>query len=131
MRVTWNDPWELQRVNEHGFGSAPQHLRGQREDDQASELTELWSDNNSDTAADLDDGVCTRLSSGSCSDAEDGVGDGHAVFSTDGVKQSHADAEEGHADGSTASPTPQTPQQADSVHRRPGNLQREDAANQN
>lgn len=73
----------------------------------------------------LDDVVCMRLRAGSCPDAKDGVGDGHAVFSTDGVEQSHGDAEEGHAEHAAASPPPQTPQQADSVHRCPGYLQRQ------
>lgn len=72
---------------------------------------------------DLDDRVRSRLSPGPGTDPEDGVGDGHAVFSTDGVEQSHGDAEEGHAERSTASATPHTPQQADSVHGRPGDLQ--------
>lgn len=62
------------------------------------------------SATNLDDGVCTRLSPGSCPDPEDGVGDGYAVFSAEGVEQSHGDAEEGHAEHSTASPTSQTPQ---------------------
>lgn len=75
-------------------------------------------------ATDLDDRVCARLSPGSSPDPEDGVCDWHAVFGTDGVEQSHGDAEEGHAEHSTPSPTPQTPQQADSVHRCPGDLQR-------
>lgn len=73
---------------------------------------------------DLNDRMSTRLGSGSRPDPKDGIGDRHAVFSTQGIEQSHGDAEEGHAERSTASPTPQTPQQTDSVHRRPGDLQR-------
>ena len=73
---------------------------------------------------DLDNRVCSRLSPGSRSDPEDGVGDRDAVLCTDGVKQSHGDAEEGHAENSTTSPTPHAPQQADSVHRCPGDLRR-------
>lgn len=64
-----------------------------------------------------------RLSPSSRTDPEDGVCDGHAVFSTEGVEQSHGDAEEDHADHSTASPTPQPPHQADSVHGCPVDLQ--------
>lgn len=75
-------------------------------------------------ATDLGNGVCTRLSPGSRPDPEDGVSDGHAVFSAEGVEQGHGDAEEGHAEHSAASPTPQAPHQADSVHGRPGDLQR-------
>lgn len=75
-------------------------------------------------ATDLDDGVCTRLSPSSRPDPKDGVCDGHAVFSTEGVEQSHGDAEEAHAEHSTASPTPHPPHQTDSVHGRPVDLQR-------
>ena len=71
---------------------------------------------------DLDDGVRAGLSPGSSPDPEDGVSDGHAVFGAEGVEQGHGDAEEGHAERATASPAPQTPQQADPVHRRPGDL---------
>ena len=73
-------------------------------------------------ATDLDDRVRPWLSPGPRPDPEDGVGDGHAVLGTDGVEQSHGDAEEGHAENATTSSTPQAPQQADSVHRCPGDL---------
>lgn len=73
-------------------------------------------------ATNLDNWVCTRLSPGTCSHTKDGICDRHTIFSTQGIKKSHGDAEEGHADGSTASATPQTPQQADPVHRCSGNL---------
>lgn len=58
---------------------------------------------------DLDDGVGARLSPGSCPDPEDGVSDRHAVFSADGVEQSHGDAEKCHAEGPAAGPAPQPP----------------------
>lgn len=73
---------------------------------------------------DLDDGVSARLSPGSCPDPKDGVCDWHAVFSTDGVEQSHGDAEKGHTKHAAASSTPQAPHKADSVHGCPGDLER-------
>lgn len=73
---------------------------------------------------DLDDRVSARLSPGPCPDPKDGICDWHAVFSTDGVEQSHGDAEKCHAEHTAASPTPQPPHKADSVHGRPGDLER-------
>ncbi|TNN45073.1 hypothetical protein EYF80_044718 [Liparis tanakae] len=73
---------------------------------------------------DLGDGVGARLSPGPRPHPEDGVGDRHAVLGTDGVEQRHGDAEEGHAEDAAAGAPPQPPQQADPVHRRPGDLQR-------
>lgn len=70
----------------------------------------------------LCDGVSARLSPGSCTDPEYGVGDRDAVLSAEGVEQSHGDTEEGHADRSAASATPQPPHQADPVHCCPVNL---------
>lgn len=72
---------------------------------------------------DLSDRVSARLSPGPRPDPKDGVGDGHAVLSTDGVEQRHGDAEEGHAERTAASTTPQSPQQANSVHGCPGDLE--------
>lgn len=68
--------------------------------------------------------MCTRLSPDSRPDPKDGICDRHAVFSKEGIQTSHGDAEECHADSSTASPTPQAPQKADSVNGRPGDLQK-------
>lgn len=57
----------------------------------------------------LEDGVSARLSPGSRTDPEYGVSDRDAVLSAEGVEQSHGDTEEGHADSSAASATPQPP----------------------
>lgn len=75
-------------------------------------------------AAHLYDRVRSRLSPCSRPDPKDGVGDGHAVLSAEGVQQGHGDAEQRHAEDSAASPAPQAPDQADSVHGRPGDLRR-------
>lgn len=105
----------------HGLGPAPQHLWVNADRISVWEaFLYVWVD----VISNLSDRVSARLSPGPCPDPKDGVGDGHAVLSTDGVEQRHGDAEEAHAEHTAASTTPQPPQQANSVYGCPGDLER-------
>lgn len=77
-----------------------------------------------DAITDLNDRVSARLSPGPCPDPKDGISDWNAVLSADGIEQGHRDAEKRHTERTTASPPPQPPQEADSVHGRPGDLEK-------